>query len=217
MKNFKSLEIRKLMWGGILAITLTINTLQIFAQITLNHNNFELARTKTNAISAEIDNTNKKTLLNILIPIFEQHRQYEMTASEIQNLTALTEGTAHENEYARNVLSFFADKTFMPIYTPMLKSNEAAFSNTEIKTNIQDIFMVYPNPSNSSITIQLPNNITNEITSITITNMMGIKVYENVNYNSNTPIDISAFANGMYLVSVFNKAHLVYSTIVSKL
>ena len=183
----------------------------------LNHNNFELARTKTNAISAEIDNTNKKTLLNILIPIFEQHRQYEMTASEIQNLTALTEGTAHENEYARNVLSFFADKTFMPIYTPMLKSNEAAFSNTEIKTNIQDIFMVYPNPSNSSITIQLPNNITNEITSITITNMMGIKVYENVNYNSNTPIDISAFANGMYLVSVFNKAHLVYSTIVSKL
>ncbi len=184
----------------------------------LNKGNFEQARTKANAISVEVENTNKKTLLNILIPIFEQHRQFSMTANEIQNLTALTQGTEHENEYARNVLTFFADKTFLHTYTPQPETNGNAFANiAPATTNLQDVFRLYPNPSNSSIAIQLPSNISGENTKVTITNVMGIKVHEEDNYNSNKTIDISAFAKGMYVVSVYSNKQMVYYTIVAKL
>ncbi|MDI1233809.1 MAG: T9SS type A sorting domain-containing protein [bacterium] len=183
----------------------------------LNQNNFELARIKTNAISSEIENNNKRILLNILIPIFEQHRQYAMTAAEMDGLMVLTIGTEHENEYARNVLTFFADKTFTPNYSPLPANSASASANNTTNANPLDIFTVYPNPSNGGIALKIPSNLAGENTSIIITNIMGRKVYENLNYISNTAIDISAFANGMYLVSINQNGQIVYNTIVSKL
>lgn len=183
----------------------------------LNHNNFEMARTKTNAINADLENYNKKALLNILIPIFEQKRQYEMTENEINQLMSLTEGTAHENEYARNVLTFFADKTFIPNYSSLSSIGESNFENNSQLNSPQDIYTVYPNPSNGSLNIQLPSNHNNENMSIIITNIMGVKVYEDTKYSNQKPIDISTYTNGMYLLSISQNGIIVYKTIISKL
>jgi hypothetical protein len=60
-------------------------------------------------------------------------------------------------------------------------------------------FVIYPNPSNSLITIDLSAN---KLTAIVISSMDG-KVIQSKSVNSNSEqIDVSGFTNGMYLITV---------------
>ncbi|MEM7087600.1 MAG: choice-of-anchor B family protein [Bacteroidota bacterium] len=63
-------------------------------------------------------------------------------------------------------------------------------------------FAVYPNPANTSITIASKNA---EINAVRITDILGSIVYSEENSaTQNREIDITAFANGMYFVTINN-------------
>lgn len=200
MKNSKSFKIKSLFGGSVLILAFLLNNLYAQSQVNSKHCVLFLKHHNLN-----------------LIPIFEQKRQFAMTEIEINQLMALTEGTAHENEYARNVLTFFADKTFIPNYSSLSSIGESTFENNSQLNSPQDIYTVYPNPSNGSLNIQLPSNHNNENMSIIITNIMGVKVYEDTKYSNQKPIDISTFTNGMYLLSISQNGITVFKTIISKL
>ncbi len=182
----------------------------------LNKGDFITARDKTNSIETYPENYQKIELLNILIPIFEQHRQFNMTTIEKEALTNLTIGYEPENEYARNVLTFFAGKKFKPSPKPNVNST-SNLSTAVPQTNKESFdYLLYPNPASNSIKIQFPNEINPENT-IIFTNVMGVKVLELNNIASNQLIDLSAFANGMYIITITSKGQMVYTTMVSKI
>ena len=66
----------------------------------------------------------------------------------------------------------------------------------EIQNSTSNI-LVYPNPANDLLTIQL-NSITENFTT-EIFNTLGEKIYQSAN---NKTIDVSTFSQGMYFISV---------------
>jgi len=63
-------------------------------------------------------------------------------------------------------------------------------------------FAIYPNPSNTTITIA---SKTSEITSVRITDVLGAVVYSKEKQASgNREVDISSFSNGIYFVTINN-------------
>ncbi len=82
---------------------------------------------------------------------------------------------------------------------------EVSTSNEEVKE--QDYFMVYPNPSDAVITIDLieyGNGCNN--CSIVISDLSG-KVFFKGNARSTMQVDISGFADGVYLISLKENEH----------
>ncbi len=76
------------------------------------------------------------------------------------------------------------------------------YSNVESNTDIFDksIFSIYPNPSNSTITISTKSS---EINMLTISSFDGREVFNKRNINENSfDIDVSNFKNGIYIVTI---------------
>jgi len=59
-------------------------------------------------------------------------------------------------------------------------------------------FTIYPNPSNTEINLMLPESV--KKASVQIFNILGKEIYSSAEYNS--PINISNWANGIYLIKV---------------
>lgn len=105
-----------------------------------------------------------------------------------------------------------ADTNFTAIslmWSPTLATD--AFSTTPVA-------IIYPNPSNGIFNIDFKNEVSN----IKVINMLGAVVYNEkvdlVNAGTSKSIDLSNFANGMYLVNVSNSsgASTNYKVVLSK-
>jgi hypothetical protein len=71
-------------------------------------------------------------------------------------------------------------------------------NTTGISSLTKDVFTVYPNPTNSTVTVTNNNNITK----VEITNVIGQKLLSE-SYNSNkVTVDISSFEKGVYFIRV---------------
>jgi len=62
-----------------------------------------------------------------------------------------------------------------------------------------ETILVYPNPSTQNIYFDLNENI--DIKSVTVSNMMGQVVFDQVDYDD-VSLDISSFANGVYILKI---------------
>ena len=66
--------------------------------------------------------------------------------------------------------------------------------------NLNTIVSLYPNPTDSSITITLPES--NSEASLTLFNMLGKTIYQTQLYNSETKLNVSHFESGIYLAQI---------------
>ncbi len=183
----------------------------------MNKGDFELSRSKVALIERLEENNKKILLINTLIPIFEQKRQFNMTVAEKNILLELSVGHDHENEYARNVLTFFADIQFMP-YTPpkpQLSSNIDVLA-VEDKPAVSN-FSIFPNPNSGLLYFSLPKELKNTI-EINVSNMMGLIVLNTkIMDQTDGAMDISGLTSGVYLVSIMKNGQLLYKSLISKL
>ncbi len=69
-----------------------------------------------------------------------------------------------------------------------------------INTNehLQNEWSIYPNPAKTELTITAPNNIGN----VTITNLIGQKVYTHECNAEKVQVDVSGFAAGVYFIKI---------------
>ncbi|MFN3753499.1 S8 family serine peptidase [Flavobacterium sp.] len=65
--------------------------------------------------------------------------------------------------------------------------------------NLDDSIFVYPNPANNVLNYNIKNNI--EISSININDISGKEVFRNANSASNSAIDVSNLASGVYFIT----------------
>lgn len=101
---------------------------------------------------------------------------------------------------------FEGDLDDIYFYNRALTADEAnaLYLLNEIPTNISGIntkenFEIYPNPTNSSLTIDFQET---ENTSIEILNNLGQVIYTKSNIEKSNMIDLSDFANGIYFAKV---------------
>ena len=73
-------------------------------------------------------------------------------------------------------------------------------NSTTITENSNHFFSIYPNPANEKLNIDFSSTIDLENTTIYVTNMLGKKVIELNNFNTNS-IDISSLDNGIYFLN----------------
>ena len=71
------------------------------------------------------------------------------------------------------------------------------YSETGVENNAEQNIGIYPNPANERITIEAQN-----IERVSITNVMGQKVYEQSVNNDNMVIDVNEFPAGVYMINV---------------
>ena len=71
------------------------------------------------------------------------------------------------------------------------------YSETGVENNAEQNIGIYPNPANEKVTIEAQN-----IESVSITNVMGQKVYEQSVNNDNMVIDVNEFPAGVYMINV---------------
>ena len=75
--------------------------------------------------------------------------------------------------------------------------NRNFYYETGINEDAEQNVGVYPNPANEKITIEAQN-----IESVSITNVMGQKVYETSVNDDNMVIDVNDFPAGIYMIHV---------------
>lgn len=74
-----------------------------------------------------------------------------------------------------------------------------------VKNNVLDQVSVYPNPTNGIVQVNLPSSV--EILSVSVSDISGKQMNANVSGNT---VDMSNFANGVYMVNVnTNEGNLV--------
>ena len=71
------------------------------------------------------------------------------------------------------------------------------YSETGINDEAENNVGVYPNPANEKVTIKAQN-----INSISITNVMGQKVYETSVNADNVVVDVNDYPTGIYMIQV---------------
>lgn len=71
------------------------------------------------------------------------------------------------------------------------------YSETSIEDNADEHIGIYPNPANEKITVDAKN-----INSISISNVMGQKVYETSVNNDKVVVDVNDFPAGIYMINV---------------
>ena len=78
--------------------------------------------------------------------------------------------------------------------------------------------LIYPNPANSHITIEIPSFESKEPELLTIRNTEGKMMFDQpIRSNAIGDLDISTFASGMYTVSIyFNNGEVVYRKLMIK-
>ncbi len=67
----------------------------------------------------------------------------------------------------------------------------------------KNVFSIYPNPSSGHFQVRITDEMSAKKT-IEISNILGLKVYENTEPNIHVDIDFSGFPKGIYLVKVFD-------------
>lgn len=82
----------------------------------------------------------------------------------------------------------------------LVKLSTTGLSTPELNNNLKVI--LYPNPASSKVMIE---NKTKEMSTITIINAMGEKVYSSILASTITTLNISDFAKGVYFVSINTK------------
>ena len=101
------------------------------------------------------------------------------------------------------------------VYIPTLMGTECTLATTSFSTNA---VMVYPNPATTSITIALEKSNNNNVTEMTITNMLGQNVFTVKNplfeVNNQYTIDIKALQTGLYLLNINNKNKIVQTKFI---
>jgi len=94
------------------------------------------------------------------------------------------------------------------------KSNISNNRTMGIKQNNENLFSVYPNPTNGNLTIQL-NNMGLEKTAIKVMSMLGQEIYSaSLAGNNSHTIDLGKYENGTYLVQVTTNSSTVIKRIV---
>ena len=84
--------------------------------------------------------------------------------------------------------------------TPMVRMNfDPSSSTTSLHENKTNILNVYPNPSTGLLNI---NQSSNDIYTISVTNIIGQVVYKDIINNVKNIIDLSHFDKGVYLVEI---------------
>lgn len=84
-----------------------------------------------------------------------------------------------------------------------LAACQAVCVSTNISENNQS-FLIYPNPSNGTITVDFAENKKHIVT---IKNLVGQEVYSNIYFSSSTgKIDISSYEKGVYLITIKDEA-----------
>ncbi len=101
---------------------------------------------------------------------------------------------------------------------PMIRMNMGTpWTTTSInETAFEGSFKVYPNPTNGKITIDLRNTTTDNYT-ITVSNILGEKVYATSTFVKGTfkqEIDLSNFGKGVYLLNISNSNTTITERIV---
>ena len=66
--------------------------------------------------------------------------------------------------------------------------------------NLEKAIKLYPNPTNSNLTIELPTNIDVKITSLKVTDLLGKEVL--LSNNGTTNMDVSHLSNGIYILTL---------------
>ena len=107
------------------------------------------------------------------------------------NGTAYVMGSNQETTFEFYVVAFNDETESEPseVYTVVVKGDAIEEMNAS--------FNVYPNPVNDKLVIETEATIEN----VTIYTVTGVVVYSEVDYNNNT-IDVSDFANGVYIMKV---------------
>lgn len=78
----------------------------------------------------------------------------------------------------------------------------ATFREEGNNANLSGSLVVYPNPANKIIYLKIPDRIFKSSPNITVTDVMGKKVFEQISQYALESIDISNFVSGIYIVSV---------------
>ncbi|MFZ4401817.1 MAG: T9SS type A sorting domain-containing protein, partial [Bacteroidales bacterium] len=84
-----------------------------------------------------------------------------------------------------------------------------------IEDNNEQIFTVYPNPSNGEIIIKLSNN-NNETNIITISNLLGQEIYRTSTNKKFNNVNLSQYEKGIYLVKISNKNNETVKKLIIK-
>ena len=107
------------------------------------------------------------------------------------NGTAYVMGSNQETTFEFYVVAFNDETESEPseIYTVIVKADAIEEKNAS--------FDIYPNPVNDRLVIETEATID----AVTIYTVTGVVVYSEVDYNNNT-IDVSDFANGVYIMKV---------------
>ena len=85
-------------------------------------------------------------------------------------------------------------------YSSSISKGFSIENSTTITENSNHFFSIYPNPANEKLNIDFSSTIDLENTTIYVTNMLGKKVIELNNFNTNS-IDISSLDNGIYFLN----------------
>jgi hypothetical protein len=87
--------------------------------------------------------------------------------------------------------------------------------STGIQENTEQIFTVYPNPSNGEVVIKI-NNINNEAKVLTIHNLLGQEIYRTTTAKQMNHIDLSKVEKGIYLVKISGKENDTVKKLIIK-
>lgn len=134
-------------------------------------------------------------------------------ASDFPNASIQTVQDSNGNGFSDELMTSFG-----------LDPNDPDANPLENTTSINGInnenfgVKVYPSPTRTNITIELLNDITEKNTRVEIFNLLGKKVFSGAVIDKKLNIDVSHYANGLYLVSVFENGIVVSNSkfVVSK-
>lgn len=123
--------------------------------------------------------------------------QWKKNGVNIQNATSYTINIQDTGRYTFDIFcsSFGTSLNFGPVVQVML------CSITGIKENTKSGFLLFPNPADEKINIQLENFYN---TAVTIYNALGQTVLAKQFSEKTFEIDISTFDNGVFYISIDN-------------
>ncbi|MEN9739313.1 MAG: Secretion system C-terminal sorting domain, partial [Bacteroidota bacterium] len=134
---------------------------------------------------------------------------------EIATLISLSDGNKSENEYARNVLRFFAGIIFKSNFVE--EKNTTAYIQSRTNHTIEDfICQVYPNPNNGQLNIKVPISANQKI-KLRIMDMYGKNINSITLKKDVSVVDISELGSGIYQIIIEQDGSILLKSLISKL
>lgn len=127
------------------------------------------------------------------------------------NKTSFTDNSVNtfDTWYYYKVIAYYSDTDCMSA-PATLQDDENEFmisfyySETGVEDNAVSKVGIYPNPANEKITIDAEN-----MTNVTVTNLMGQKVYETSVNNDKYILNVTDYPTGIYMIKVVTEEHEV--------